>query len=129
MMHLTLKRLEAPDSLEVRWTGGWETGVGWGGGVICGMWSSKSVDWGRGAIWSLKIPGDPSHNQPPNADTIVYASKILLKDPDIAVYYEAMLLPGKHINGCSQLAIGWNTGSPMELLEKVPKELKGSATL
>jgi hypothetical protein len=24
---------------------------------------------------------------------------------------------------------GWNTGSPMEELEKVPKELKGSATL
>jgi hypothetical protein len=26
-------------------------------------------------------PGDPSHNQPPNADTIAYASKILLKRP------------------------------------------------
>jgi hypothetical protein len=25
------------------------------------------------------IPGDPSHNQPPNADTIAYTSKILLK--------------------------------------------------
>jgi hypothetical protein len=24
---------------------------------------------------------DPSHNQPPNADTIAYASKILLKGP------------------------------------------------
>jgi hypothetical protein len=24
-------------------------------------------------------PGDPSQNQPPNADTIAYASKILLK--------------------------------------------------
>jgi hypothetical protein len=24
-------------------------------------------------------------------------------------------------------AIGWNTGPPMEELEKVPKELKGSA--
>ena len=24
-------------------------------------------------------PGNPSHNQPPNADTIAYASKILLK--------------------------------------------------
>jgi hypothetical protein len=27
------------------------------------------------------IPGDPSHNQPPNADTIAYTSKILLKGP------------------------------------------------
>jgi hypothetical protein len=26
-------------------------------------------------------------------------------------------------------AIGWITGLPMEELEKVPKELKGSATL
>jgi hypothetical protein len=30
---------------------------------------------------------------------------------------------------CSQSAIGWNTGPPMEELEKVSKELKGSATL
>jgi hypothetical protein len=27
------------------------------------------------------------------------------------------------------IAIGWNTGPPMEELEKVPKELKRSATL
>ena len=26
-------------------------------------------------------PGDPSHNQPPNSDTIAHASKILLKGP------------------------------------------------
>jgi hypothetical protein len=26
-------------------------------------------------------PGDPSHNQPPNSDTISYASKIFLKGP------------------------------------------------
>jgi hypothetical protein len=75
------------------------------------------------------IPGDPSHNQPPNSDTIAYTSKILLKDPDIAVSCEAVLGPGKHISGCSQSAIEWITGPPMEELEKVPKELKGSATL
>jgi hypothetical protein len=34
-----------------------------------------------------------------------------------------------HRSGCSQSAIGWITGPPMEELEKVPKELKGSATL
>ena len=28
-----------------------------------------------------------------------------------------------------RLIMGWNTGPPMEELEKVPKELKGSATL
>jgi hypothetical protein len=42
---------------------------------------------------------------------------------------EAMPGPGKHRSGCSQSAIGRNTGLPMEELEKVPKELKGSATL
>jgi hypothetical protein len=30
---------------------------------------------------------------------------------------------------CSQSAIGWVTRPPMEELEKVPKELKGTATL
>jgi hypothetical protein len=39
-----------------------------------------------------------------------------------------MPVPGKYRSGCSQSSIGWNTGSPMEELEKVPKELKGSAT-
>ena len=37
--------------------------------------------------------------------------------------------PSKHISGCSQSTIGWITGPPMEELEKIPKELKGSATL
>jgi hypothetical protein len=52
------------------------------------------------------IPRDPSHNQPPNADTIAHTSKILLKGFDIAVYCEAMLGPSKHRSGCSQSAIG-----------------------
>jgi hypothetical protein len=74
-------------------------------------------------------PGDPSHNQPPNEDAIAYSSKILLKGPDIEVSCEAMPVPGKHRSGCSESSIGWNTGPPMEELEKVPKELKGSAIL
>ena len=37
--------------------------------------------------------------------------------------------PSKHRSGCPQSANGWITGLPMEELEKVPKELKGSATL
>jgi hypothetical protein len=73
-------------------------------------------------------PGDPSQNQPPN--TVLHMpARFCLKDPDIAVSSEAMPVPGKHRSGCSQLAIGWNTGSPMEELEKVLKELKVSATL
>jgi hypothetical protein len=51
------------------------------------------------------------------------------KDPDVAVSYETMPGPSKHRSGCSQLANGWITGIPMEELEKVAKELKGSATL
>jgi hypothetical protein len=51
------------------------------------------------------------------------------KDPYIAVSCEAMPGPGKHRSGCPHLAIGWNTGPPMQELEKVPKELKGSATI
>jgi len=44
----------------------------------------------RDKVWSwdermdhleTATPGDPSHNQPPNPDTIAYASKILLKGP------------------------------------------------
>jgi hypothetical protein len=38
-------------------------------------------------------------------------------------------VPGKYRSGCSQSSIRWSTGPPMEELEKVPKELKGSATL
>ena len=37
--------------------------------------------------------------------------------------------PRKHRSGCSQSANGWIRGLPMEELEKVGKELKGSATL
>jgi hypothetical protein len=40
-----------------------------------------------------------------------------------------MPMHGKHRSGCSLSAIGPNTGPSMEELEKVPKELKGSATL
>jgi hypothetical protein len=75
------------------------------------------------------ISRDPSHNQLPNADTITYTSNILLKDPDIAVSCETMPGPSKHKSGCSQSAIGCIIGPPMEELEKVPKELNGTATL
>jgi hypothetical protein len=51
------------------------------------------------------------------------------KDLDVAVSCETMLGPSKHRSGCSQSPNGWITGLPMEELEKVPKELKGSATL
>jgi hypothetical protein len=57
MMHLTLERLEAPRSLEIRW-GGWVghphgDGVEWGGGVGCGAvrgWVGRE---GNG-IWNVE---------------------------------------------------------------------------
>jgi len=53
-MDLTLKRLEAPGSLEV-WLGrgGWGHPLGdrgWG----YGMWNSQRVDWEGDKIWSVK---------------------------------------------------------------------------
>ena len=51
------------------------------------------------------------------------------KEPDIAVSCETMSGPSKHISECSQSAIGWIIGPPVEELEKVSKELKRSATL
>ena len=48
---------------------------------------------------------------------------------DITVSCETMPGPSNHRSGCSQSAIGWIKGPPMEELEKVSKELKRSATL
>ena len=75
------------------------------------------------------IPGDPSHNQPPNLTQLHMPARFCWKDPDIAVFCETMPVPGKYRSGYSQSSIWWNTGLPMEELEKVPKILKGSATL
>ena len=71
----------------------------------------------------------PPHNQLPNADTTNILARFYRKDPDVAVSSDTMPGPSKHRSGCSQSANGWITGLPMEELEKVPKELKGSATL
>jgi hypothetical protein len=43
---------------------------------------------------------------------------LALEDPDIAVSCATMLGSSKHRSGCSQSAIGWITGLPMEELEK-----------
>ena len=50
------------------------------------------------------------------------------QEPDIAVSREALSEPDKYRGGYSQSSIGWNTGPPMEELEKGLKELKGLAT-
>ena len=46
------------------------------------------------------------------------------QEPDIALSWEALAVPDKYRSGCSQPFIGWSTGSLMEELEKVLKELK-----
>ena len=55
MLHLTLKRLEAPGSLEVRWNGGWghPGGDRVGGEVVWDVeqWESR---WGRGEEWNME---------------------------------------------------------------------------
>jgi hypothetical protein len=51
------------------------------------------------------------------------------QNPNIAVSCESMPLTDKYRSECPQSSIGWITGLLMEELEKVPKELKGSATL
>ena len=49
MIHLTLKRLEAPGILEVRWSQGESIHVETGCG---GMWNSQRVD--GGGEWNMK---------------------------------------------------------------------------
>jgi hypothetical protein len=87
-------------------------------GVTETQFGAKTKGW---TIQRLPHPGvHPIISHP---DISAYASKIL------AVSCKATLVPGKHRSGCSQSAIGWNTGPPTKEPEKVPKELKGSATL
>ena len=56
-------------------------------------------------------------------------SRFSWRDPGISVSYEAMPVTGKYRSGCWQSSIRWNTGLPMEKVEKAPKELKGFATI
>jgi hypothetical protein len=47
-------------------------------GVAETKFGAKTKGW---TIQRLPHPGAPSHNQPPNAHTMAYTSKILLKGP------------------------------------------------
>jgi hypothetical protein len=68
-------------------------------------------------------------NNHQNQTVLQIPTRFCCQNPDIAVSCEAMPVPGKYRNGCSQSSIGWSTESPIKELEKVPKELKGSAAL
>jgi hypothetical protein len=77
-------------------------------------------------IQSLPYPGIYKHQ----TQTLLHMpERFCLQDPDIILSCESMPMPGKYRSGCSQSSIGWNTGPLIKELEKVPKELKGSATL
>jgi hypothetical protein len=61
-------------------------------------------------------------------DMVYYVS--VIKDEDPSLLKTCLKISScKYRSVCSRSSIGWNTGPPMEELEKVPKELKGSATL
>ena len=56
MMHLTLKRLEAPGSLEVRWGGEWRypRGDGWDGEEVGDVKQSDGGWIGSGGEWNME---------------------------------------------------------------------------
>ena len=54
-------------------------------------------------------PGDTSHIQSENPDTIVAANKCSWQEPDIAVSWEDPPVPDKYKSGCSQPPIGLST--------------------
>jgi hypothetical protein len=70
MLHLTLQRLEAPGSLEVRWSAGWgggrkPRGDRGGKGRRYGIWSSQRVYKAAGnGIWSVKSKLIKKNNDP-----------------------------------------------------------------
>ena len=69
--------------------------------------------------------GAPAHILLPNLDTIMNANKCLWQEPDIAVTWEALLVPEKYRSWGLQPSIGLSTGSPMEELEKGPQSWRG----
>ena len=75
------------------------------------------------------ISRDPPHNQLPKLTPLHTLARFYRKDPDVGVSCETMLGSSKHRSGCSQSAIGWIMGPPVEELEKETKDLGGSATL
>ena len=55
MIYLTLKNLEAPGSLEVRWDGGWGHPYGVRGvWRRYGMWNTQRVEEAGDKIWGVK---------------------------------------------------------------------------
>jgi hypothetical protein len=87
----------------------------------------KTINNRRENMWASSEPSCPtiSHeytNTPENQEPVL---KILFHE-DMSPF---MPVPCKYRSGCSQSSIGWNTGHLKKELDKVPKELKVSASL
>jgi hypothetical protein len=72
---------------------------------------------------------DPSHNQPPNPDTIAYAINILLKGPCYSCLRWGYASAWQIQKWMLTVIYKMEHRAPMEDLEKAPKEMNGSATL
>jgi hypothetical protein len=84
------------------------------------LWSR---DW-RNYHLETDLPGDPSHLQSPNPDTVWMPTFACRQEPGIVISWEVLPVTHKYRGGCSQPSIGLSTGSRMKELEKGPKELK-----
>jgi hypothetical protein len=78
----------------------------------------------------MLILNDSTNNNGINNNFYVSYFSIVIKYHDEKHLLKSTgLVSGKYRSRCSQSSIGWNRGPPMKELEKVPKELNGSATL
>ena len=78
-------------------------------------------------IQRLPHPGNHPINNHQTQTLLQMPTRVCWQEPDIAVSWEALPVPGKYRCGYSQSSICLSTGSPMKELEKVSKELKGFA--
>jgi hypothetical protein len=95
--------------------------------VSCHLWRNM-LGWGIKIVFLLSIEIHPIISLQMMTPLHTLA-RFCWKDSDIAVSCETRPGPSKYISRCSQSAVGWITGPPMEELEKVSKEIKRSATL
>jgi hypothetical protein len=86
-----------------------------------------SIDWRKGHQETVP-PGDSSHIQISNPDTVVGAKRCMLKGAWYGCLLKGPAEPYKYKGGCSQPTIGLRVESPIEELEKGLKELKEFAT-
>ena len=80
-------------------------------GVAEMKFGAERKEW---TIWRLPYPGIHHIISIQTLTPLHKPARFGWKDTDIAVSSEDMPGPGKNISGCSQSAIRWNIGPPME---------------